>query len=258
MNDPGLIRCKLPNNLEIFCITEAEAAALYREIFVQRCWLDGGIQLREGGVVVDAGANIGISALFFHRQFPKLRFLCYEPAPQPFAALSRNVEEHGLDAICRQVALGARPHLAIMTYYPQVTAMSGLYADPGREAGITRIYLQNCGFDKGDIDEIVPPEYVTAPIATEVRTLSAEIRDAGVDHIDLLKIDVEKSELDLLAGIDQPTWDLIRQVAVEVHDIDGGLARVCADLECQGFAVQSKQSPLLLGTELYDVTGIRR
>lgn len=250
-------RCALPDGPDIFCIREEEAIVLYREIFENRCWLAGGIRLTPGGVVIDAGANIGLSTLFFHQECPDQTFLCYEPAPDPFLALQRNVDLHEIAATCRPVALGASKGAATMTYYPAVTAMSGLHADPRREAGLTRTFMKNSGFRDRLIDRLVPPEYEAVPIETQVRTLSDEVREAGIDRIDLLKIDVEKSELDLLAGIDRQTWEIVRQVALEVHDVDGSLTRVRACLASHGFDVQTRQDPLFRGTELYNLTALR-
>ncbi|CAM9553811.1 unnamed protein product, partial [Ectocarpus sp. 12 AP-2014] len=46
----------------------------------------------------------------------------------------------------------------------------------------------------------------------------------GVAGVDLLKVDVEGDELAVLHGIDDDDWPKIRQIALEVHDIDGRLA----------------------------------
>jgi thioesterase domain-containing protein/acyl carrier protein len=63
------------------------------------------------------------------------------------------------------------------------------------------------------------------------------VRERAIERIDLLKINVEKSEMDVLAGIAEEDWPRIRQVAMEVHDIDGRLARVQRLLSDHGFAV---------------------
>ena len=45
--------------------------------------------------------------------------------------------------------------------------------------------------------------------ACQLKTLSEVIRESQVERIDLLKVDVEKSELDVLAGIDEDDWPKI-------------------------------------------------
>ena len=44
--------------------------------------------------------------------------------------------------------------------------------------------------------------------------------------VDLLKVDVERAEKEVLEGILPSDWPKIRQVAMEVHDVDGGLQTV--------------------------------
>ena len=58
---------------------------------------------------------------------------------------------------------------------------------------------------------------------TELRTISSVMRDEGVEQIDLLKIDAERSEWDILQGIEPADWSKIKQVVMEVHDQEGTL-----------------------------------
>lgn len=48
----------------------------------------------------------------------------------------------------------------------------------------------------------------------------------GLERVDLLKVDVERAELDVLRGVRREDWLRIRQVVLEVHDVDGRLAAV--------------------------------
>jgi len=257
VTEPELASYRMPNGLEVACVSQSEAAALYQEIFVQRCWLDGGVRLSDGDTVVDAGANIGLTTLFFHHERRNVRLLSFEPAPIPFLALRRNVAAHGVSATCRPVALGSSAYHTTMTYYPGVTAMSGLYAEPRGDAQVTGTYMRNCGFHEEDIADIVPDEYQADPIEVEVRTLSAEVAQAGLGRIALLKIDVEKSEIDVLKGIDSRTWDLVDQVVIEVHDLGGALRTVCETLSAEEFTVRTWQQPLMRGTGIHSVAGNR-
>ncbi len=49
----------LPNGWEVHASSPSEAHFLYREIFQDHCYLQHGITVQEGDVVVDVGANIG-------------------------------------------------------------------------------------------------------------------------------------------------------------------------------------------------------
>ena len=65
-----------------------------------------------------------------------------------------------------------------------------------------------------------------------VRTLSDVIREHDVKTIDLLKIDVEGSEWEVLAGLEPALWP---QVVVEVHNVNGRVGQIEDLLRTHGF-----------------------
>ena len=76
-------------------------------------------------------------------------------------------------------------------------------------------------------------------------------------QVDLLKVDVERAELSVLRGIDAGDWVKIKQLAMEVHDIEGRLKQVVELLEGLGFTVLVRQEPMLEGTDLFSVQARR-
>src|SRR5205807_154617 len=74
-----------------------------------------------------------------------------------------------------------------------------------------------------------------------VHTLSRALRQLGVDTIDLLKVNVEKAELDVLRGLGPDEWARIRQVVLEVHDLDGRLETIRGLLERAGLVVVAER-----------------
>jgi hypothetical protein len=86
--------------------------------------------------------------------------------------------------------------------------------------------------------------------------LSSIIAEEGIERIDLLKINVEKSELDVLMGIGADDWAKIRQLVIEI-DQTGNLAPITALLDQHGFDFLVEQDPLLRNTELCYVYAIR-
>lgn len=56
-------------------------------------------QLRDGAVVFDVGANIGLSTMLLATLNPSLILHAFEPSPRNFAHLARNVEQIGSDRI---------------------------------------------------------------------------------------------------------------------------------------------------------------
>src|SRR5262249_50687339 len=71
--------------------------------------------------------------------------------------------------------------------------------------------------------------------SVQLRTMSEIMREHNVDHIDLLKVNVEKAEYDVLAGIQDEDWSKIKQVVMQVHDIDGRLEQVTTLLRQHGY-----------------------
>jgi FkbM family methyltransferase len=68
-----------------------------------------------------------------------------------------------------------------------------------------------------------------------LRTVSEVIRENNVGAIDLMKIDVEGSELDVIRGIATEDWPKIRQFVVEAHDIDGRVELLKSIFENHGY-----------------------
>jgi FkbM family methyltransferase len=60
-------------------------------------WLDE--NLRDGDVLYDIGANVGLYALYAAKRRPRCRVYAFEPAGQNFARLLSNISVNGLDNV---------------------------------------------------------------------------------------------------------------------------------------------------------------
>jgi len=93
-----------------------------------------------------------------------------------------------------------------------------------------------------------------------MRRLSEVIREEGVAAIELLKVDVQRAELEVLRGIEEEDWGKIRQVVMEVHDEEGGAGR-CAEitklLAERGYRVAIEQEELLAGTDRFNLYAVQ-
>ena len=49
--------------------------------------------------ILDCGSNIGISVLYFKSKYPGSRVLGFEPVPECFAILTKNIEENDLENV---------------------------------------------------------------------------------------------------------------------------------------------------------------
>jgi amino acid adenylation domain-containing protein/FkbM family methyltransferase len=260
-------RDELPNGMLIVRKNPSEVEFTYHEVFEQRTYLQHGIALDEGAVVVDVGANIGLFSLFAGLHWRGARVFALEPVPETFEMLRINAGLYDADIRPLNLGLAATPQEATFTYYPHVSIFSGRFADPERERGIIRAYIRNRSAGAGgeggapapgDLDALLAERFVGTHVRCRLTTLSQLIAEHGLAIIDLLKIDAEKSEWDILQGIADADWPKVRQIALELHDLDGRLERVRELLAARGFHVRADREALLAGTELVNVYATRR
>lgn len=138
--------------------------------------------------IVDAGANIGVSAVWFLAQYPGAKLLAIEPEPENFRLLKANLGNRQ-GATLEQAALGAS-NGQVTLHLASHDAMHSVVASDDQSG-----------------------RSVTVPAVR----LDESMKRHGFDRIDLLKLDVEGSELDALEGL----GPRIRDVGViigEMHE----------------------------------------
>jgi FkbM family methyltransferase len=252
------VRVRLPDGTDVYCPQRADALMLWREIFEYGGYAEAADGLRAGDPVLDVGANIGLSALYFARRVPGVRILAVEPARTVFDCLRANLAEHVPGALALDCALGDEPTVRELCYYPRTPSQSGFYTQPAADDRLTRQYLRNEGLAEEEIGYLTTGLHVPRAETVTVSTVSELCERHQLDRIGLLKIDVERAEMEVLAGIADADWARIDAVAVEVHDIEGRLTTCVRLLRVRGFAVTVRQESWLVGSELYSVVARRR
>nr|WP_268879070.1 non-ribosomal peptide synthetase [Albitalea terrae] len=256
-------RIELPNGWPMFHKNQGETEFIFQEIFVQQAYLKYGLAIREGDCIFDVGANIGMFTLFAARQARNTRVYAFEPLPPLFDTLERNAELHGLDAKLFRCGLAASAGHEVFSFYPHNTVISSSRTTPEQAREMVKAYLRTVALDKDKdakdelVDELLDTRLDVEHHECELRTLSQVIRDENVQRIDLLKIDVENAEAQVIAGIDDADWPKIRQIVVEVHDVDGRPWQIADLLHAKGFAVSIEQDKALHGTRLYNLYAAR-
>ncbi len=177
--------------------------------------------VRPGDVVLDVGANHGFAACWF--AFHGATVYAWEPAPQVFSLLERNVEENGLANRVRAFpeAIGGQEGRA------------ELLISPVLGGGTSTL--------RSELAAALP---ITERTEVRVRTLPAVIRELGLDRIRLLKLDCEGSELDILRSLDRDLLDRIDSFAIEYHRAAYPLSEVIETLEISGDLHISKVTTL--------------
>jgi FkbM family methyltransferase len=137
-------------------------------------------------LIIDAGANIGDTTVWYANRFPESVVIGVEPDPDNFAILAQNCAPYGNGIRLVKGALWpvANRSLAVTgaTYTVQVRESK----NPG-----------------------------------ELLCLSVDpltiLRDTGLDAIDIFKIDIEGAELELFSGDCDEWLQRTRNIAIEIH-----------------------------------------
>lgn len=272
LNLRGPARVTLPSGAKIHCTSRHEALLVYGEV---GNYVRHGMALKPGDVIFDVGANIGLFSLWaFEACRRDATIFAFEPVAPIFAMMEHNLRQLG-DPRVRpfHFGLSKRAGRVTFSYHPNATFASTAFPDDG-DLALTRTLMDRA------LDQLPAPLHLTKhlpaplrrgavavlsrvvnirrPVECELRTLSQVMRDERVERIDFLKVDVEKSELDVLEGIDEADWPRVRQAFVEVHDRDGRGEAVRALFERHGFRkVIVEQEPFFEGTDILGVSAMR-
>jgi len=155
----------------------------FSQIFIQREY-DVIVHISKPQLILDLGANIGLSSLYFARQFPDAEIIAVEPDPRNFAMLQKNIAAYAK----------IKPILGAIWHSSQQLQLSpGTYRD--RKEWATQVVEgTDGGVQAFDIPSLV-----------------------GERVIDLLKIDIEQSEIQLFSK--NTGWlRQVRNLCVELHD----------------------------------------
>lgn len=143
--------------------------AIIEEVFGRRVYDLPDLPAPE--VIVDLGAHIGATVLFFATQFPSARIVAAEPDPVNFAKLRQNVG-----------------------FMPQVTLVNTAVSE---QEGMIPFYSAG-RLDGWKSSSMRPASLWQQQIEVQSATLDQLLVDAGVVSVDLLKIDIEGGEYEVL------------------------------------------------------------
>jgi FkbM family methyltransferase len=142
-------------------------------------------------LIVDLGANIGLSALYFSLMWPEARIVAVEPDPDNFAVLARNVAGRpGLEAI--HAGISSRP------------VKLGLANRAAGENAVTTRPVED-GAGEGIVDGITVTDILERHAGN------------GTSLPFILKVDIEGAEAELFSS--NVEWvDRFPVIVIELHD----------------------------------------
>jgi FkbM family methyltransferase len=143
--------------------------------------------LRTGDYVLDVGANIGCTSLLFSQSARQV--YSFEPSPTTFRLLQENLSEAGAgNVVAANVGLGKGEGAFELTFAPD-----------NRSGGfVSNLTSASAGHTIEQIHIVAGDAY---------------LRDAGIEQVDFIKIDVEGFERNVIEGL-AGTIDRCRPVVV--------------------------------------------
>lgn len=262
------MRIRMPNGMVIQAQSRGEARLLFDEIFTKRVYLRNGVELNEGDVVLDVGANLGLFSLFVGEALRDVAVHAFEPVPDVFERLRLNTSRMKGGIHLYNIGLSDREGQAMFAYYPRLPCFSTSCPDrlEKRWDDLRDILIRMARRDAGRgplqaVREKLRSWGVSGLLyyasrkqdrLCKLARLSTIVSERGIDRIDLLKIDVEGGEWDVLRGVDEADWGKIKQLVVEVHDVESGADGMSEWLEDRGYDVsidrtdENRRSPVSL------------
>jgi FkbM family methyltransferase len=179
---------------------------IFHEIFTSLCY-EVPAQFAPAGsrvVIVDLGANIGLTTLFLAARFPDATHICVEPNPSNVELLRRNLS-----------FLGKR--------------LTVLEAAASRTAGEARFTDSAWSWGGHLVDQ--------GPATRSVRSITVDqiLCDFGITDVGILKVDIEGAEQQVFC--ESPAW--LRHVGCVVIELHNGYSidDFRRDVEPMGLAV---------------------
>jgi FkbM family methyltransferase len=181
---------RLWNGLKIFVHSRNDLNVM-DEIYIKKVYDQKPLVVAQGGVIVDVGAHVGMFAFYAVKRWKAKKVVCFEPCPENYARLVRNIQNNNLTDI-----ITADPQAI-----SEQTEERSLHIYPGNDQ-CHSLY----GTDEG---EMVRVQCVTLKQALEMNHIS---------HVDYLKLDCEGPEWEILKSLDVETLAKIDVIGMEIHE----------------------------------------
>jgi FkbM family methyltransferase len=144
--------------------------------------------LKDVRLVIDCGANVGYASAYLLSRHPTCHVIAVEPDEGNFALLQKNLQPYGSRVTLLKTGIWSSP--------------AGLVFSEGKHSDWAV-----------QVREAQPGE-VPALQAVDINTI---LRQSGHQRIDVLKIDIEGSELDVFARHTQPWLSATNNLVIELH-----------------------------------------
>ncbi len=183
-------------------------------------------------IIVDLGAHIGMTTLYYKSLFPRAKIWAYEPHPDNFALLKKNIEENQIENVeIIQAAVAPKTGLLLLN-------------DP----------IEDNAWKSGM--GIIPRGWKGIQTTREVQVEAVGINQVLNRKIDIFKIDIEGMEYEVVraAGLELKR---VQHILIEVHPREGHrLEEIEKNLLQQGFKIETHKDRSNLGKGLVRIHAV--
>lgn len=174
----------------LYCRAGSSDIDVFKHIFVLREYAVFD-DLQNPGLIVDCGANVGMSSSYFLSRFPKANVIAVEPDPSNYQQLLHNTQTYGDRLNCVQAGVWSK-RVGLRFVQEQ-------FGD-GREWAVA-------------VKEAAPDE----PADLQAVSIGELLDQSGHERIALLKIDIEGSEAELFAQGTESWLGRVDNLVIELH-----------------------------------------
>ncbi|SOC78583.1 methyltransferase, FkbM family [Salinimicrobium sediminis] len=153
----------------------------YREIFQKKIYQFKPVS--KNPTIIDCGANMGLSTLFFSKYYPDAMVIAFEPDSYVFPFLKKNMKSQILENV----------HLEEKAVWISESSLD-FYTDKGLGGRLNKEY--------------------SGQKSTRVETV--RLKEILTKKIDMLKLDIEGSEFDVLKDCEEKLY-LVDHIFIEYH-----------------------------------------
>ncbi len=178
---------------DVLCRLNESDPYVFKQVFIQEDYKSR-LLPEKAGVIVDAGANVGYSVLFFKMLYPAATVIAIEPDPRNFEMLRKNCA-HLEGVILLNAALWKDCSRLELQFKNTVGRSLGSW-------GVRTVAATGTG-------EVM---------LTEAYDVPALMDKYAIDVIDVFKIDIEGAEKEVFGESHQAWYDRIRLFILETHE----------------------------------------
>ena len=166
----------------------------YRDIFEKKEY--SFFVKEEPKYIIDAGANIGLTSIYFTTKYKDAKIIAIEPEEKNYQLLKLNTKN-----------------------YPNIITLNAALWDTSGEISLFDVddTVGNWGFVVGTTASNLIRSTINIKHTTKAITIGEIMHDFDIDSIDILKIDIEGSEKEVFESCEN--WiDKTKCIIVEVHE----------------------------------------